>query len=291
MSRVAFGEFELDAASGELKGGQNSIRLQEKPLKLLLCLLEHPGELVAREELRTKVWGMDVHVDFDDGLNAAAWRLRQALGDSAEAPSYIETVPRKGYRLICKVRPVVGPPPQPSDSFPMPILPHDSASGARLAGPARPRVSKVWLLFAGFCLLGLLGAGALLASRSGPPSVAVLPLRNGTGDAALDYLATGLHREVESDLQRAGGTKVLALAPLAGSGVDLPRVAWDAKAEVLVEWTLLKDGEAYSVSVILLSREGRSLGAETFLVAKGDLKGLHGRVSAFISQKAPRARS
>lgn len=107
---VRFGAFQLDLRSGELVGGGNRQILADQPLKILALLLQHPGEIVLRDELRQQLWSSDTYVDFEHGLNAAVKRLRVALGDSADAPRYIETVPRRGYRLIAPVVGSVSPP-------------------------------------------------------------------------------------------------------------------------------------------------------------------------------------
>jgi DNA-binding winged helix-turn-helix (wHTH) protein len=98
-----FGAFELLTATGELSKRGARVRLQIKPLQVLKALLEKPGELVTREELRTKLWPEGKEVDFESGLNTATNRLRAALNDSADAPRYVETLPRLGYRFICPV--------------------------------------------------------------------------------------------------------------------------------------------------------------------------------------------
>jgi Tol biopolymer transport system component/DNA-binding winged helix-turn-helix (wHTH) protein len=115
---VRFGVFEVDLASGELRKQGLRIRLQEQPFAVLAALLEHPGEVVTREELIARLWPDGTIVDFDRGLNAAVTRLRQALSDSAETPRYVETVARRGYRFVgmvdapaaAAVPPVVSPP-------------------------------------------------------------------------------------------------------------------------------------------------------------------------------------
>src|SRR6266851_2887382 len=100
---VRFGAFELDQHAGELHKDGIRIRLQEQPLQLLQILLEQPGKLVPREELRQRVWPSDTFVDFDHGINNAIKRLREALGDTAETPRFVETLPRRGYRFIGEV--------------------------------------------------------------------------------------------------------------------------------------------------------------------------------------------
>jgi TolB-like protein/Tfp pilus assembly protein PilF len=98
--RVRFGQFEIDEKTGELRKDGTKVRLQEQPLQILQILLEHPGELVARDELRKRVWPTDTFVDFDHGINNAIKRLRESLGDTGETPRYIETLPRRGYRFL-----------------------------------------------------------------------------------------------------------------------------------------------------------------------------------------------
>src|SRR6266568_1178233 len=97
---VRFGVFEVDLRAGELRKQGVKIKLQEQPFHLLQMLLEHPGEIVTREELRERIWPADTFVDFDQGLNNAIKRLRESLGDSPDNPRFIETVPRHGYRFI-----------------------------------------------------------------------------------------------------------------------------------------------------------------------------------------------
>src|SRR5712692_1343557 len=97
---VRFGAFELDLRAGELRKQGVKIKLQEQPLQILAMLLEHPGQVVTREELRNKLWPTDTFVDFDHGLNKSINKLREALGDSAENPRFIETLAKRGYRFI-----------------------------------------------------------------------------------------------------------------------------------------------------------------------------------------------
>ncbi len=98
-----FGPFEVDFRAGELLKNGRRIRLQDQPLQVLAMLLEHRGSVVTRDEFRQKLWPNDTFVDFDHGLNNAINRLRDTLNDSAEAPRFIETLPRRGYRFICQV--------------------------------------------------------------------------------------------------------------------------------------------------------------------------------------------
>src|SRR5215471_9905759 len=101
---VQFGPFELDRSAGELRKQGTRIRLQPKPMQILCALVERPGRIVTRDELKARLWPDDTFVDFESGLNTAVNRLRMALGDSAENPRYIETEARAGYRFIAPVQ-------------------------------------------------------------------------------------------------------------------------------------------------------------------------------------------
>lgn len=117
-SAIRFSVFELDLKAGELRRKGSKIRLQEQPFQILASLLEHPGEVVTREELQSKLWPANTFVDFDHSLNAAIRRLRDALGDSADTPRFVETVARRGYRFI-------------------PPVSNPATAGVELAGPVQ----------------------------------------------------------------------------------------------------------------------------------------------------------
>jgi len=120
---VRFGAFEVDLVSGELRKNGTRIRLQEQPFRVLAMLLERPGEMVAREDLHSKLWPDDTFVDFDHGLNTAVNKLREALGDAAANPRFVQTVARRGYRFIAPVQ-VNGNPAAPAaEDTPAPLSP------------------------------------------------------------------------------------------------------------------------------------------------------------------------
>jgi TolB-like protein/Flp pilus assembly protein TadD len=100
---IRFGEFEFDVAAGELRRNGSKLKLQDQPLQILQILIRAPGEIVSREELQHEIWTSDTFVDFDHGINNAIKRLREVLGDTADTPRYIETLPRRGYRFIGKI--------------------------------------------------------------------------------------------------------------------------------------------------------------------------------------------
>ena len=120
---VRFGPYVADFTTGEVRRDGQKIPLQDKPFQILALLLRRPGELVTREELRSRLWPGDTFVDFETGLNTAVRKLRQALDDSADEPRFVETLPRRGYRFIAQVEgkaPDASPPPTPALPPPVP---------------------------------------------------------------------------------------------------------------------------------------------------------------------------
>src|SRR5580698_3048503 len=103
ISKIKFGLFEADLSTGELRKSGTRIRIQAQPFRVLTFLLEHPGEVVTREEIQQRLWGEHTVVDFDHSLGTAINKIREALGDSAENPRFIETLARRGYRFIAPV--------------------------------------------------------------------------------------------------------------------------------------------------------------------------------------------
>jgi DNA-binding winged helix-turn-helix (wHTH) protein/Tol biopolymer transport system component len=147
-----FGLFEVDARTGELRRVGNPIRLREQSFRILLLLLEHAGEIVTREDLRKALWPADTYVDFDHSLNAAVMKLREALGDTAEKPIYIETIPRRGYRFIAPLAPVARV---------------ERENGTPSAGVRASR--RAWLFLSVGLALAVAAAGIWLARRPLPP--------------------------------------------------------------------------------------------------------------------------
>lgn len=160
---VRFGPFELDSQCGELRKNDIRLRLQGQPIQILEMLLARPGELVTREGIQQRLWPADTFVDFDHSLNTAVKKLRQALGDEADAPRYIETLPKRGYRFIGEVErtaPLEGDPVSAEASV---------ATPDRAAAPTDGTRRRNWVL-AG-CLVTLFIASWLIYQGSKPPSL------------------------------------------------------------------------------------------------------------------------
>lgn len=206
-----FAQFEVDFRAGELSKEGHRIRLQEQPLQVLAMLLEHPGKVVTREELRQKLWPSDTFVDFDHGLNSAVARLREALNDSAQRPKYVETLARRGYRFIGQL--------EETDQAPAAVeeIPGHNAQQEQLQ-PADRKWSRWLLAFAGIGSLVLVSsvyflrhpAGSKAASKS-IDSVAVLPFENAASSPDTDYLADGVTQSAIDHLSRLGNLRVISL--------------------------------------------------------------------------------
>jgi Tol biopolymer transport system component/DNA-binding winged helix-turn-helix (wHTH) protein len=174
-----FGVFELDALSGELRRNGTLVKLREQPASILLLLLEHAGQMVTREQLRQHLWPSDTFVDFDHSLNAAVMKLREALGDSADKPLYIETIPRKGYRFVAPVSHPAdtqngGPPSQSTVDPELPVSKTREQGNGSIEAPSktpdekqgrrRPLSSKVAVLI--LLVVSAIGITALIRSTS-----------------------------------------------------------------------------------------------------------------------------
>jgi TolB-like protein/DNA-binding winged helix-turn-helix (wHTH) protein len=240
---VKFGVFEVDLRAGELTRLGKRVRLQDQPFQLLVMLLAKPVVLVTREELHLKLWP-ETTVDFDHGLNKAVSKIREALGDSAENPRFIETVARRGYKFLADVT-VVGderPAPETADLAPQqsagpldlrvataslaaasPAIASPDAALATTASPAAaPSVATspgrssrflVQWLFGGLLVLAVLLLTVIHPSTlpsSEIRSVAVLPLQNLSTDMSQDYFTDGMTDELITDLAQIRRLRVIA---------------------------------------------------------------------------------
>jgi TolB-like protein/DNA-binding winged helix-turn-helix (wHTH) protein/Tfp pilus assembly protein PilF len=201
-SILRFGVFQVNLAAHELRKHGVRIRLPGQPFCVLSILLERPGQIVSRDEMRKKLWDSDTFVDHERSLNSAIRKLRAVLGDSQESPRYIETVPRLGYRFIAPVEEISS-----SGGGPLtePLEPTPSAAAAKVLEPPRRHSPLILAIPA---ILLTLAAGYFMWSRARvrpqPPGerlmLAVLPFENLTGDAAQDYLSDGLTEEMIAQL-------------------------------------------------------------------------------------------
>jgi TolB-like protein/DNA-binding winged helix-turn-helix (wHTH) protein/Flp pilus assembly protein TadD len=255
---LRFGIYEVDPHSGELRKGGVRIKVQQQPLKLLEILLRHPGEVVTRDELRSRIWPDASYGDFDQAVNVAIAKLRAALGDSADNPRFIETIPRRGYRFIAEVSVL-----QPDSGEHAPAASPDSSSTLAVA-PSPRQMGLSWKVVA--FLIVLLGGVTLVVMRwrnhaaasvssSGPiRSLAVLPLENLSGDAQ-DYFADGMTDELITDLAQIDALRVISrtsVMPYRDTRKTLPQIARELNVDAVVEGTVLRSGDQVRITAQLI---------------------------------------
>jgi TolB-like protein/DNA-binding winged helix-turn-helix (wHTH) protein/Tfp pilus assembly protein PilF len=263
-ARLRFGVFQLDLRAGELRKHGLRVRLQEQPFQILTMLLEHPGEVVTREELQKKLWPADTFVDFDHGLNKAVSKIREALGDSAESPRFVETVARRGYRFLADVKVDAEAPVRSPE---LATLPHPVAeAGDRPDLAGKPRIPKhllpslMWKMSA-FTLLLLVASLAVwkihswIRPSSAIRSLAVLPLESLSSDASQDYFADGMTDELISDLGQISALRVISRTSVMTykhARKPLPQIARELNVDAVVEGTVLRSGDQVRITAQLI---------------------------------------
>ncbi len=257
---IRFGPFEFQPDTGELCKHGFRVKLRGQPIEVLTVLLQRPGEPVTREELQRRLWSADTYVDFEHSLNAAMKRLRAGLGDSADAPRFIETLAGRGYRFIAPVsQPAEDPPPLPTppsvDGKPEP------KPEAKPAARTRPGLRHI--AAAGVVLLILLAVNfarlrdLVRARTSFSPvrSLVVLPLANLSGDPDQDYFVEGMTDALRQHLEGIGSLRVISRTSsmhYRGSGKPLPDIARELNVDAVVDGSVLRSGERVRINVELI---------------------------------------
>ena len=273
VSRVLrFGAFEVDLRAGELHKSGIKIKLQEKPFQVLALLLERVGDVVTREELRQRLWPADTFVDFDHSLGTAIAKLRQALGDSAQNPRFVETVSGRGYRFIAPVT-AAGPAPE-SSSFtseqPQVEIRQRQSRGHQFAG------SIAAGLLGGMLLIGIVlsfdigGSRQWLRRQSNHPihSLAVLPLQNLSGDPAQDYFADGMTEQLITNLAQLPNLQTISHTSVMryqNPKKQLRQIGEELNVDGVVEGSVSRSGRHVRVTAQLLdARTDQHLWAQTY---------------------------
>ena len=260
-AHIRFGVFELDPRAGELRKSGARIRLQEQPLRILQALLERPGMVVTREELQERLWPEGTGVDVDRSLTKALVKLRDALGDDADSPRFVETLPRHGYRFIA------------------PVLPDDLQAATTVDAPPEAKPGhrrRRWKLI-GVTVAVLVAVVTGLRAHGWrdpvPPgqriqSLAVLPLRNLSGDPRQDYFAQGLTDELTTDLARIHSLRVVSATStlqFADGTQPLGAIASRLHVDAVVEGSFTRAGDRIRVTAQLIdARNDAHLWAESY---------------------------
>jgi TolB-like protein/DNA-binding winged helix-turn-helix (wHTH) protein/cytochrome c-type biogenesis protein CcmH/NrfG len=257
-SVVRFSVFELDFRGRVLLKSGMRMRCQEQPLQVLAALLETPGILVTREELRHRVWPEDTFVDFDHALNTAVKKLRNVLNDDADAPRFIETVPRRGYRFIAPIQAS----PQPAAA----AVPATKLSGPLAFDSQESRYTHALLIASltiVFAWMVIYYFSSRHAKASGNPAggrpamLAVLPFQNMTNDPGQDSFSDGMTEETVTRLARVNSPRFHVIARTsamkyknAGKGVD--EIARELHADYLLEGSIRRQGAHVRISCELI---------------------------------------
>src|SRR6267154_3818768 len=304
---IRCGAFEIDLKAFELRKRGLRLKLAEQPFQILAILLEKPGELITRDELRDRLWSGDTFVDFDHGLNNAVMRLREALGDSSDRPRFIETVPRRGYRFIAPIGEI-----QPSARAPLSeaVETPSGMAGAQaqiaeaLGSNDAPhwisRNAKKWLtlpriawLSVAVLAVGLVSflaahyvQGMESAKAAHSMSLVVLPLENLSGDREQDYFADGMTDDLTANLAKIRSLRVISRSTAMaykGTHKPLSAIARELHVDAVVEGTVLRAGDRVRITAELVQvSTDHHLWADTYESQIGDVLALQNRVSSAI---------
>jgi TolB-like protein/DNA-binding winged helix-turn-helix (wHTH) protein len=260
---VCFGSFEFGPETGELRKHGLRVKLQGQPVEMLTMLLEHPGQVVTREAFQKRLWPANTYVDFEQSLNAAVKRLRAALGDSADAPLFIETLPRRGYRFIAPVTlPTKDiPPPESSYQEPAPLEPD-------IPKPVPRKPTNRRRFFEVAAAVAMLGLVIIIANLSRVSdmlrarilsgkirSLAVLPLVNLSRDAEQDYFVDGMTDALRERLEGISALRVISRTSsmhYRGSSKSLREIARELNVDAVVDGSVLSSGERVRINVELI---------------------------------------
>jgi TolB-like protein/DNA-binding winged helix-turn-helix (wHTH) protein/tetratricopeptide (TPR) repeat protein len=249
---VRFGIFELDAHSGELRRHGLKVRLPDQAFQILRLLVDRPGVVITRDELRQQLWTSDTFVDFDVGMNSAIRKLREALDDSAENPRFIETLPRRGYRFVASV--------QSAATAPMPeaIAATNATASVRfrlawITGAAGLAVTVVTMAF-------VYGRGSSEGPRPGITaeqirSIAVMPFENLTGDPEQGYFVDGITDALTTDLAQVAGLDVISRTSAMqyeGAKKPLPAIGQELNVDALLQGAVVRSGQRIRVTARLI---------------------------------------
>lgn len=285
---VRFAVFEADLDAGELRKDGMRLKLPQQAFRVLQVLIERPNEVVSRDELRESLWAADTFVEFDHGLNNAVNRLRDVLGDHAQSPCFIETLPRRGYRFIA---PIIDASP-PTSAPALPPLPKVEPQAQIRRFDARRLVASVVILLivAALVLVAVRPRWQSRTRGSGDAivhAVAVLPFLNLSGDPGQDYFADGMTEALIVELSTLGGFGVISrTSSMQYKDANKPAadIAKELGVDAVVEGSVLKDGNRMRVTVQLIrAHSDTNLWTQSFERDVDTILGFQGEVARTIA--------
>jgi TolB-like protein/DNA-binding winged helix-turn-helix (wHTH) protein len=302
---VRFGVFDVDVQARQLCKAGLRVKLQDQPFQVLAALLERPGEVVTREELRQLLWPADTFVDFDLSLNGALKKLRYALGDVADSPTFIETIPRRGYRFIAAVKLVTADSANNSGLFQVETTRTEQKTTHRASAPMPVSArAPSWQVAAKLSLLALAMAAAMLVvwrlawrtrssantnSQANIQSLAVLPLENLSGDPSQDYFADGMTDELITNLGQIDSLRVISRTSVMqyrGVHKPLPQIARELNVDAIVEGTVVRSGGQVRIAAQLIQASAdKHLWAQSYQSDLKDVLGLQHEIASAIAKQ------
>ena len=295
-----FGLFEVDCRTGELRKQGRQLKLRGRPFDILVLLLARGGDVITREELRQQLWQADTFVDFDHGLNSAINRLREALGDSAENPRFIETLPKRGYRFIAPIDvPSVGTP--SASSAPAPLPPSPSSSPMPEPTPSAPHrlspPSRAILLLGSGALAIAVVVAALYLKVARPPTasssrmtLAVLPFQNLSNDAEQEFFSDGFTEEMIAELGALDPDHLGVIARTTtmlykGARKDVAQIKRDLGVDYLLEGSIRRAGTRMRITAKLVqTTDMTNLWAESYDRDVADVLAIQSEVGMKIAR-------
>ena len=246
--RISFGDdFELEVSARRLRRRGHALKMERIPLEILVLLLERPGEIVTRDEIVAKVWGKGAFLDTDNSIRGAIRKIRQVLKDDPEYPQFIQTVTGQGYRFIARLRA------EEEEKADPPLVAESDHPPSRIPG------TRTWLVMGGVVILALLTVTALRSrSHSTAPkirSLAVLPLKNLSGDPSQEYLADGMTEALIGRLSAIHDLRVISRTSamrFKETKLSAPEIAKTLGVDALVEGSVIREGTRIRVTAQLI---------------------------------------
>lgn len=312
-----FGEFRLDCGRFELSRKGHRLKLERKPLELLVLLVTQHGQIVTRDEIARYLWGREVFVDIEHGINTAIRKIRQTLGDGSDSPQFVQTISGSGYRFIATVTPVEPEVTEPNQSCDVPIEPpapsDNSAALQQIAVsqevPAAPLApteikprQRFWLAIT-LCASALVAVSILtlgqhpIADRffgrsvhAAIHSLAVLPLQNLSGDPSQEYFADGMTDELTTQIARIPNLRVVSRTSVMAqkdAHRTIPEIARQLGVDAIVEGSIVRSGNHIRITAQLIdARTDRHLWAQSFEGPASDVLSLQDSVAQQIATQA-----
>jgi len=286
-SLVHFADYTFDLDTGELCLGSTPLKLQPQPGKVFAILIRNAGKVVTRQQLADEVWGADTFVDYEQGLNFAIRQIRTVLGDDADQPRFLETLPKRGYRFVAPLSQAGALQEAPGTTEPAP-------AAGRSKFPWRLTISCVAFGAIAIALIVALNWDHLRRWRPGLTgerieSVAVLPLHNLSQNPEQEYFSDGMTDQLITDLAKFGGLRVISHTSVErykGTKQSLPKIARELSVDAVIEGTVMRSGDKVRITVQLI--DGRSdthLWAETYQREMRDVLTLQDELSRDIAEQ------